>query len=87
LAAMSVFGILHKIIDTSKSGITASKFKDFLLNLILLIGLTSRLLLNNAKIHKVNIVLAILDHFQIEYLFPSPYSPDYNGIEYLFRYI
>jgi transposase len=88
LAAMSAFGILHyEIIDTSKSGITAAKFKDFLSNLIPLVGPTSRLLLDNAKIHKVNTVLAILDHFQIEYLFLSPYSPDYNGIEYLFGYI
>jgi hypothetical protein len=76
LAAMSAFGILHyEIIDTSKSGITAAKFKDFLSNLIPLVGPTSRLLLDNAKIHKVNTVLAILDHFQIEYLFLSPYSP------------
>jgi hypothetical protein len=30
-AALSAFGILHyEIIDTSKSGITAAKFKDFL---------------------------------------------------------
>jgi transposase len=34
---------------------------------------------------KVNTVLAILDHFRIEYLFFSPYSSDYNGIKYLFR--
>jgi transposase len=54
-------------------------------NLIPLVGPTSRLLLDNAKIHKVNTVLAILDHFQIEYLFLSPYSPD--CIEYLFGYI
>jgi hypothetical protein len=61
---MSAFEILHyKTLITSKSGITAAKFKDFLLNLILLVGQTSKLLLDNVKIHKVNTVLAILDHF------------------------
>jgi transposase len=81
---MSAFGIIHyEIIGTSKSGITAAKFTDFLSNLISLVGPNSKLLLDNAKIHKVNTVLALLDHFQIEYLF-SPYSPDYNGIEYLY---
>jgi hypothetical protein len=47
LAAMSAFGILHyEIIDTSKSGITAVKFSDFLSNLIPLVGPNSRLLLD-----------------------------------------
>jgi transposase len=88
LAAMSAFEIIHyEIIDTSKSGITTVKFTDFFLNLISLVGSNSKLLLDNAKIYKVNTVLALLDHFQIEYLFFSSYSPDYNVIEYLFRYI
>ena len=57
LAVMSAFGILHyEIIDTTTSGITDAKFTNFLSNLIPLVGPTSRLLLDNAKIRKVNTV-------------------------------
>ena len=43
--------------------------------------------LDNARVHKVRQVFRLFEEFRVQYFFSSPYSPDYNAIEYMFGYI
>jgi transposase len=89
LCAMGHVGIIHwELVDTTKKGVNGERFLQFLQNLIVIIANHDVILyLDNAKIHKIREVRGLLRAFGVSHLFSSPYSPDYNPIEYLFSYV
>lgn len=72
------------ILDTTDSGVKAHHFREFMLNLVQNLPLHSVLVLDNARIHRAAETIEFFDSYNIQYLFLSPYSPDYNPIELMF---
>jgi transposase len=85
---MSCFGVVYfDLIETSKQKVNSEIFQDFLRNLIQLTPENVIYYMDNCKIHHTLQVRGILDFHGIEYIYSSPYSPDYNPIELLFSFL
>ncbi len=88
LCAITAFGVVyHELIETQKTSIKGEKFKKFLGNLLELVPDTAVILMDNASIHHIDDVENLFNFWGMEYIYTSPYSPDYNPIEYYFGWI
>lgn len=88
IAALSCFGLIYyEIIDTTKIKVNGERFKVFIENLVRITPENIVYYMDNAKIHHVGLVIGFLESMGVEYLFSSPYSPDYNPIEIAFGWI
>ena len=89
LCCMSAYGIVHsEVIETTKHKVNSQTFKEFL-ECLIEFGIPPHvtLYMDNAKIHHTSEIKALLDLHGVNYLYSSPYSPDYNPIELLFSWI
>ena len=85
---MSYFGVVHyEILETTKEKVNSEKFQKFLENLISITPEDVIYYMDNCKIHHTIGVRGLLDFYGLDYLYSSPYSPDYNPIELLFSFI
>lgn len=73
--------------NTSGTAVNAIIFEEYLRNLLTRISYNQVLVLDNARIHKTETILALLENSNIPYIFLPPYSPDYSPIELLFNHI
>ena len=79
--------VLYEILETTKEKVNSSKFQQYLLKLILLSPPEIIYYMDNCRIHHTTAVKGILHFYNIDFLFSSPYSPDYNPIELLFSFL
>jgi len=80
-------GILHfQIKNTVKEGVKKEDFIQFLRDLFLKLNPAKNFLLimDNASIHRSNLVKYFVKDCGVEIVFLPPYSPDYNAIELAF---
>ncbi len=85
---MTAYNIIHyEILSTEKCGVNSERFENFLLNLYQIMPPNGIILMDNAKIYKTPKIIGILTYFNINHIFLSPYSPDYNPIELLFSFM
>jgi transposase len=85
---MSCFGVVYfDLIETSKQKVNSEVFQEFLRSLIRLTPENVIYYMDNCKIHHTLQVRGILDFHGIEFVYSSPYSPDYNPIELLFAFL
>jgi len=70
--------------NTTEEGVKKQDFILFLNNLIPYLDENSILIMDNAKIHRSNVVSHFLYENNLNHLYLPPFSPDYNAIELLF---
>ena len=88
IAAISCFGVVYyDIIETSKRKVNSEIFQSFLTTLITMTPEDVIYYMDNCKIHHTLQVKGLLDFHEIDYIYSSPYSPDYNPIELLFAFL
>ena len=86
LSSIQMNGTLHY--TTFSGGTTAEEFKAYLENdLLLYLSSDSILIMDNMKSHHAKAVKALLDNFNVQYVYLPPYSPDLNPIEKLWSKI
>ena len=79
--------VFYDILETTKEKVNSMKFQDYLLKLIEITPPEVIYYMDNCKIHHTQAVQATFEFYNVEYLFSSPYSPDYNPIELLFSFL
>ena len=85
---MSCFGYeIYDIIETTKKAINGEIFMKFLMKVIERIPEEAILYLDNCPYHKIRAVRILLENHGVQYTFSSPYSPDYNPIEWSYAFI
>jgi transposase len=88
ICAMSAFGVVYwEIHETQRDGVDASKFQMFLTTLIPLMPDGACLILDNTRWHKAEFVVNLLRLARVEWLWLSPFSPEYNPPIHLFRWL
>jgi len=79
--------VYYEFVDTTAKAIDSSRFNQFLHRLSLRLPKASIIVMDNASVHKPAYVKDIVRQQHLMYLFQSPYSPDYNPIEFVFGWI
>lgn len=77
----------HEFVDTTKKAIDARRFQVFFENLVRRLPVDAIIVMDNASVHKSDEIKEVLYRSGIRHVFQSPYSPDYNPIEYCFGWI
>jgi hypothetical protein len=72
---------------TQRDGVDTSKFQMFLTTLIPLMPDGAFLILDNTRWHKAEFVVNLLRLAKVEWLWLSPFSPEYNPPIHLFRWL
>lgn len=88
IMAIGCFGIVYyELIETTKEKINYEKFQNFMENLIILTPDGVTFYMDNASIHHKSEIIGLMEIMNMEWVFSSPYSPDYNPIEVAFGWI
>lgn len=88
IMAIGCFGVVYyQLIETTKEKINFEKFQNFLENLIVMTPEDVYFYMDNASIHHKSQIIGLMEYHHVEWVFSSPYSPDYNPIEMAFGWI
>lgn len=79
--------VYSEVIDTTSSGVNQDIFGGFMLTLKYLMPRGKICVMDNSTVHSKEGLISLMKEKDIEVLFQSRYSPDYNPIEYCFSWL